>query len=200
MQAGRSTQQAQGYSGAPRHTRAWTLTVSDVARAYSCLLYAAYILQDSCRDCFLVLSKGDNPSLFLITHWRRNSSSWWRRCIHHGRMRTRWPLHSDPLLYLKNISSYVCAVTLKKFCNGEKELVHGLAYTRFFSTSSLIHYQLTTVSTSGLSIFYRFWTTTRIQYCEVITSPQSRNMFGMKGSEFRNIIPQWKAYIYHTYK
>jgi hypothetical protein len=45
MQAGRSTQQAQGYSGAPRHPHAWTLTVSDVAYVNSCLLYAAYILQ-----------------------------------------------------------------------------------------------------------------------------------------------------------
>jgi len=100
MQAGRSTQQAQGYSGAPRHPRAWTLSVSDVALAYSCLLYAAYILQYSCRDCFLGLAKGDNPPLFLITHWQRNSSSRWRRCIHHGRVRTRWPLHSSPPLCL----------------------------------------------------------------------------------------------------
>lgn len=153
MQAGRSTQQAQGYSGAPRHPRAWTLTVNDVACAYSCLLYAAYILQESCRDCFLMLAKGDNPSLFLITHWRRNSWSWRRHCIHDGRMRKRWPLHSDPLLYCKSFS-YVCSVTLKKSYNGEKVLVHGLTYTLFFSSTSTIHYQLTTVSTIGLLILY----------------------------------------------
>lgn len=137
MQAGRSTQQAQGYSGAPRHPLAWTLTLSDVACAYSCLLYAAYILQESCRDCFLMLPKGDNPSLFMITHWRRNSSSWWRRCIHDGRVRTRWPLHSDPLLYLKNISSYVCAVTLKKSYNGEKVLVHSILLKLFLNSLSV---------------------------------------------------------------
>lgn len=137
MQAGRSTQQAQGYSGAPRHTRAWTLTGSDVACAYSCLLYAAYILQESGRDRFLTLAKGDNPSLFMITHWRRNSSSWWRRCIHDGRMRTRWPLHSDPLLYLKNISSYVCAVTLKKSYNGEKVLVYSILLNLFLNSLSI---------------------------------------------------------------
>jgi hypothetical protein len=148
MQAGRSTQQAQGYSGAPRHPHAWTLTVSDVACIYSCLLYAAYILQQSFRDCFLVLAKGDNPSLFLIAHWRRNSSSWWRRCIHDGRMRTRWPLHSDPLQYLKNIS-YACTVTLKKSYNGEKELVHGLAYTRYLSTSSSIKWRIDSCLNKG---------------------------------------------------
>ena len=123
-------QHAQGYSGAPRHSRAWSLTVSDVARTASILLYAAYILQDS---IFL----GTTP----LTHWRRNSSSLWRHFI------PSWPrAHAltspfsiSPLflhinMSLRNIlsqplTSPVYAVTLKKFCNGETRVLYLLLYS-----------------------------------------------------------------------